>query len=71
MLKNITAKYNDPQNTSTFDDYNMIYADKITKKFQKLNGDSVHNPEFYNSYFKDFGLKSKEISKLFSVLKHK
>lgn len=71
MLKIITAKYNDPENTSTFEDYNMIYADKIQKKFQKLDQDSVHNIEFYNSYFKDFGLKSVEISKLFSTLKHK
>jgi hypothetical protein len=71
MLKQITAKYNDPQNTQTFDDFNSVYAEKIKKKFSKLNEDSVHNPEFYNTYFKDFGTKSLEISKLFSVLKHK
>lgn len=71
MLKQITAKYNDPQNTKTFDDFNSVYAEKIKKKFLKLDKDSVHNPEFYNTYFKDFGVKAVEISKLFSVLKHK
>ena len=71
MLKQVTSKYNDPENTKTFDDFNMIYAEKIKKKFSKLDGDSVHNPQFYDTYFKDFGTKSIEISKLFSVLKHK
>lgn len=71
MLKNVTTKYSDPSNTETFDNFNMIYAEKIRKKFHKLNEDNVHSSDFYNTYFKDFGLKSLEISKLFSVLKHK
>jgi hypothetical protein len=70
-MKLITEKYNDPKNIDTFDDYNDIYAEKIMKKFNKLNQNTVESHEFYNAYFKDFGLKSVEISKLFSTLKHK
>lgn len=71
MMKSITAKYNDPNFTQTFDDYNEIYAEKILKKFGKLDQNTVHSSQFYNEYFKDFGAKSVEISKLFSTLKHK
>lgn len=71
MMKNITAQYNDPKNTATFDNFNLIYAEKIRKKFQKLTQDNVHSADFYDAYFKDFGAKSLEISKLFSTLKHK
>lgn len=71
MLKQVTKKYTDPANTETFDNFNLIYAEKIRKKFHKLNEDNVHSSDFYNSYFKDFGERSVEISKLFSILKHK
>lgn len=70
-MKIITEKYNDPKNMDTFDDYSMIYSEKIMKKFNKLNQNTVNSLEFYNSYFKEFGVKSLEISKLFSNLKHK
>ena len=71
MRKNINQKFLDPKNIKTFESYDFKYAEKILKKFTKLNNDTVHSEKFYNDYFKDFGVKSVEISKLFSQLKHK
>lgn len=71
MRKSILSKYTDPKNKEVFEKHETLYSKKIFTKFKGLKEEGLETDRFYFDYFKDFKLKSADIVKFTSKLKHK